>query len=180
MLLIGATLGAMTLQKVDNLNPVLSEVGRYQNLRYTYRFILDLDKTAEDADLISEELNFSNWLISAAQEADRPDLKNDPFVAKLSELRQSEGYLFKDRDESKRRLATLYTPAKMVELALLLEQFEGDYRGRVFDYYMELYRLVRYLLISLSCLAMSLGLSIISFEILRRRSTRNNGSHSIS
>lgn len=175
-----ATLGVLTFYKVDGLNPLITEVGLYQKLGYKYRFILNLDKTAEDAELISAELDLSNWLIFASEKAVRPELKNEPFVASLSELRRSEGNFFKDRDESKKRLQNLYTPAKMSELASLLARFESAYHARVFGYYVELYRLVRYLLISLSFLAMSLGFSIISSEILRQRLARNDDPYQLS
>ncbi|GHB00466.1 hypothetical protein GCM10009069_24090 [Algimonas arctica] len=169
LLAISAMLGALTFNKVDGLNPLITENGLYINLRHDYRFILNLDKTADQEALISAELDFSNRVMTALMYSAQPELKNHPFVVALSEAAKSEGQYFKDKEASKLRLQSLNTPAKMVELASLLSKFDFAYYDRVFDYYLQLYRLVRYLLLSLSLLALSIGTSFISFEMVRRK-----------
>lgn len=162
-------LGALTFNKVDGLNPLIAQTGLYENLWNDYRTILNLDKSADEEALISVELELSNRVMIALMHSEQPELKNHPYVVALSEATKSEGQPFSDREASKLRLQSLNTPAKMVELASLLSQFDFAYYDRIFEYYFQLYRLVRYLLISLSFLAMSLGTSFISFEILRRK-----------
>lgn len=135
---------------------------------WSSRQILE-DSFAGDRDdeiLIDIEQDLSGQLIYYEMylydDADRP-LRDD-----IWRLAQLHDYGFFNRIEARNRLETVYTRDTLTALEPYLVRYRQKVSRKVWDQYIHTFKIRSYLILCLSLLAMSIGLSFVSVEAARR------------
>lgn len=112
-----------------------------------------------ERDLSSQLIYYKMYLYD---DADRP-LRDD--IWRLAKL---DDYGYFDRIEGRNRLDTVYTPETLTALEPLLTRYRECVSQKTWDRYFQTLDIRAYLILGLSLLAMSLGLSFLSVEVARR------------
>lgn len=118
------------------------------------KILIDIER-----DLSSQLIYYEMYLYD---DPDRP-LRDD--IWRLAKLHD---YGYFDRTEARNRLDTVYTRETLTALKPLMARYKESVSQKTWDRYFQTLDIRAYLILGLSLLAMSLGLSFVSVEAARR------------
>lgn len=123
----------------------------------------------DNEDLIILEQSFSGELRYLTEFLDSEKSEENQLREKIWQLAELDDYSHFNVRISIERLETLYTPEAFISLDPLLIRLRDHINRKVTERYFRLLEMKYYLAFLLSLLAISIGTSFISFEMVRRK-----------
>jgi len=156
--------------ELDRLNNSALEMKSINEVYIDIHLIQNPDEiNGGEDELIFRERNITNQIVVLLTSLD-PDKGDQNRLRKaLLQRFELEDWDWIDDSDSRKRLETVYTPKNISKLYPLLSEMRDHFRTRYGKTFMRSQELKAYLKLFAAFLSISLGTSIVGFEVFRRK-----------